>query len=586
MKRKILILLVALLSAAPLLAQYSPCYEAAFAEGKRLYEAKKYSEAKKYFNEAKDCPDSNTAAANEWIGKCSARIKESTPSPSPTPKPSPTTNAAKSAYMDIRKVEFGNSTKNRTTIDEFGSVLYCSDMRYLIPKIIYDGLINENRTVTLDVKIKGPDGSLKSGKNSPPNYTWSESFTVYTGIGRTKELWGWGNNDESTYTEGTYGFELWQEGNLVYKTTFVINPDSKSLVYDKLPDSEQIIKKAENRNKIANQYYNKEEYVKAAEWYRKAAEMGLADAQNTLGVMYTDGKGVEKDDVMAVQWYRKAANQSHHWGEYNMGLMYETGRGVPTKDYKEAIAWYQKAIQNGNEEAKKRIEAVKKLEADRQKELAAEKKRKEEADRKQREEFRIASRKARPWGFRIGAGIAYEMRGINHGNLPVNSNNNPNKVGFGVDLNLFFAARKHLGASDYFVMPSTVASFGHITLPLYGIPTSLDNSPLVISYCDDYFLPSISFGKDLSHGNISIGIGYYMDFMYRIRCSGSYAHYATLLSHYTGGWAGVIAYYGDILGVRALVGFPKTIDCMVEGYNCQIKAPVVILSFNLLGDWQ
>ena len=76
MKKHFLILLTALLSTAPLLAQYSPCYEAAFAEGKRLFEAKQYSEAKKYFNEAKDCPDSDTVAADEWIRKCKAKIAE------------------------------------------------------------------------------------------------------------------------------------------------------------------------------------------------------------------------------------------------------------------------------------------------------------------------------------------------------------------------------------------------------------------------------------------------------------------------------------------------------------------------------
>ena len=74
MKKHLLMLLIALLSTTPLLAQYSPCYEAAFAEGKRLFEAKKYSEAKKYFNEAKDCPDSNKLAADEWIGKCNTKI--------------------------------------------------------------------------------------------------------------------------------------------------------------------------------------------------------------------------------------------------------------------------------------------------------------------------------------------------------------------------------------------------------------------------------------------------------------------------------------------------------------------------------
>lgn len=85
MKKHLLILLTALLSTAPLLAQYSPCYEAAFAEGKKAFNAGNYAKAKKYFNEAKNCPDPNTAVINEWIGKCETMIRklEDTPPENP-----------------------------------------------------------------------------------------------------------------------------------------------------------------------------------------------------------------------------------------------------------------------------------------------------------------------------------------------------------------------------------------------------------------------------------------------------------------------------------------------------------------------
>ena len=76
MKKHLLILLTALLSTMPLLAQYSPCYEAAFAEGKRLFNEGKYNKAKTYFNEAKDCPDHNATAIDEWIGKCDKMIRK------------------------------------------------------------------------------------------------------------------------------------------------------------------------------------------------------------------------------------------------------------------------------------------------------------------------------------------------------------------------------------------------------------------------------------------------------------------------------------------------------------------------------
>lgn len=43
----------------------------------------------------------------------------------------------------------------------------------------------------------------------------------------------------------------------------------------------------------------------------KAAEAGYVDAQNNLGIMYDDGKGVEQDHVEAAKWFQLAAVQGH-----------------------------------------------------------------------------------------------------------------------------------------------------------------------------------------------------------------------------------------------------------------------------------
>lgn len=53
------------------------------------------------------------------------------------------------------------------------------------------------------------------------------------------------------------------------------------------------------------------ENVAAANWYRKAAEQGLSDAQFRLAGCYIFGKGVGKDGKEAVRWLRKAAAQGH-----------------------------------------------------------------------------------------------------------------------------------------------------------------------------------------------------------------------------------------------------------------------------------
>ncbi|MFN7098504.1 MAG: tetratricopeptide repeat protein, partial [Gammaproteobacteria bacterium] len=51
------------------------------------------------------------------------------------------------------------------------------------------------------------------------------------------------------------------------------------------------------------------DYGEAARWYRKSAEQGFAQAQHSLGWMYENGHGVEKDEAKAVKWYRKSAEQ-------------------------------------------------------------------------------------------------------------------------------------------------------------------------------------------------------------------------------------------------------------------------------------
>ena len=49
----------------------------------------------------------------------------------------------------------------------------------------------------------------------------------------------------------------------------------------------------------------------ALEWYRKAAEQGLPEAQTALGDLYAKGIGVAADPEAARAWYEKAAAQGH-----------------------------------------------------------------------------------------------------------------------------------------------------------------------------------------------------------------------------------------------------------------------------------
>ena len=69
------------------------------------------------------------------------------------------------------------------------------------------------------------------------------------------------------------------------------------------------------------------------------AEKGEAEGQSGLGICYTRGHGVAKDDVQAAAWFRKAADQGVANAQFNLGWMYGTGQGVP-QDAVSAYMWF------------------------------------------------------------------------------------------------------------------------------------------------------------------------------------------------------------------------------------------------------
>jgi TPR repeat protein len=82
-----------------------------------------------------------------------------------------------------------------------------------------------------------------------------------------------------------------------------------------------------------------QDYSAAADWFRKAADLGHAGAQNSFGYSYYYGEGVSRDYVEAVTWFRRAAEQGHAGAQINLGHAYYHGEGVST-DYTQAALWY------------------------------------------------------------------------------------------------------------------------------------------------------------------------------------------------------------------------------------------------------
>ncbi|WP_455366804.1 SEL1-like repeat protein, partial [Kaarinaea lacus] len=98
-------------------------------------------------------------------------------------------------------------------------------------------------------------------------------------------------------------------------------------------------------------------------------ELSDPESQFALGLMYVDGKGVDKDAATAAQWFLKAARQEHLEAQFRLGEMYKDGIGVET-DTKEAKLWLSKAAGKGLEKASKALQDI--LRAEEQSILARE----------------------------------------------------------------------------------------------------------------------------------------------------------------------------------------------------------------------
>lgn len=82
-----------------------------------------------------------------------------------------------------------------------------------------------------------------------------------------------------------------------------------------------------------------------AQW-RPLAERGDPDAQFNLGQAYKLGRGVNADMQIAQTWYQKAAQQGHEQAQANLGLiLFQNGNRAG------AMPWLKKAAESGDPRA-------------------------------------------------------------------------------------------------------------------------------------------------------------------------------------------------------------------------------------------
>jgi TPR repeat protein len=74
--------------------------------------------------------------------------------------------------------------------------------------------------------------------------------------------------------------------------------------------------------------------------------------------LYLKGYGVIANYVLAERWLRKSAEQGYVSAQYALGALFEEGVGVG-RNMDEALIWYKKAADQGDERARVRIQQQK-----------------------------------------------------------------------------------------------------------------------------------------------------------------------------------------------------------------------------------
>jgi len=99
------------------------------------------------------------------------------------------------------------------------------------------------------------------------------------------------------------------------------------------------------------------DYAAALRNLKPLAEKGMSMAQHDLGVLYSKGQGVARNDAVAARWFRRAAEGGHTNAKYLLGTMYFHGRGIP-QDFVAAHMWLSLAADRGSRQAADELKRV------------------------------------------------------------------------------------------------------------------------------------------------------------------------------------------------------------------------------------
>ncbi|UKV15620.1 sel1 repeat family protein [Thalassospiraceae bacterium SW-3-3] len=131
-------------------------------------------------------------------------------------------------------------------------------------------------------------------------------------------------------------------------------PASKPAAIDPAPDTEPLFADA-----LAAYYGDgvPQDFTRAMDLARKAADHNHAGAINLIGVMYLNGSGVAPDATEAAYHYRRAADLGDVSAMVNLADCYLHGIGVDVSILR-AREWYEKAASDGDAYAQYNLSAI------------------------------------------------------------------------------------------------------------------------------------------------------------------------------------------------------------------------------------
>ena len=95
----------------------------------------------------------------------------------------------------------------------------------------------------------------------------------------------------------------------------------------------------------------KKDNKSAFKLFQMAARQGFTVAQYNQGRMFEDGKGTKSDPVKAFELYKTAGNKGHLEAQYQVGKLWQFGYGTPSRNLENASKWYRMAAQRGHVDA-------------------------------------------------------------------------------------------------------------------------------------------------------------------------------------------------------------------------------------------